>query len=289
VISALDEQPVFFPGSGTELAGVLTLPPEPDGSIVLIPWGGGAYPSSGKNRIRTSLARAMAEQGHAVLRFDYAGVGESGGEYREAELTTAFVDDILAASSFGRTLGHDRMFIVANCFGGYSALMAARQLSDLSGLALIRAPVRRDHKQVLGAERTLREWAQGSKRLRPSYLLDGRRRAVYRKMLGAKARSYLPKTAGTASKFSLSVRHLCEHHVPILMLYSADDHFHGDLTAELSQGLGAVLDAAGPSTRLVLTDENLDGFTTVRSQAFVADEVIRWLRELTGPPSISGR
>ena len=60
MIGAAEERPVFFDAAGTQLAGVLTMPPAPNGRVVLMPWGTAAYPSSGRNRVRTTLDAVLS-------------------------------------------------------------------------------------------------------------------------------------------------------------------------------------------------------------------------------------
>ena len=293
MITAADEHPIYFDGPGGHLAGVLTVPPNPNGLTIIIPWGGGAYPSSGKNRIRTRLAREMAADGYHTFRFDYEGVGESGGEYKVADLHRAFRNDITAAMSALADLGHTRIVVVANCIGGWSALTASPNLTGVEAMAIVRAPVSRDHQEVKGAERTTVDWLRATRRFRPRYLRDAKRRGIYRKMLGAKARSLVPgggaRSAGKESAFAIGVRHLLEHDIPLLLLYSNDDHFHHDLAAVLAGGLGDELERAPATTRLVLTEERLQGWQSLSAQTLLVDEVRAWLREVTArQPSATG-
>lgn len=298
MIGGADEVPLYFQGSGAHLAGVLTVPHSPNGITILIPWGGGAYPSSGKNRIRTRLARALAEDGYHAFRFDYEGVGESGGVYRVADMRSAFRSDILSALRLLEREGLHRVIVVANCIGGFSSVTSAHKMPGLEGMVIVRAPVSRDHQQVQGAERSVADWLRGVKRFKLRYLRDPRRRATYRKMLGAKVRSMLPGrtiVADGESRFGQGIRYLLQNDLPLLLLYSNDDHFHHDLTAELAGGLGAELERAGPTTRLMLTDERLQGWGSLAAQSLLIDEVRAWLREVAAlrsgepaPASIGG-
>ena len=281
MIGGADEVPLYFEGSGVDLAGVLTVPHSPNGIAILIPWGGGAYPSSGKNRIRTRLARAVAEDGYHAFRFDYEGVGESGGTYRVADMRSAFRSDILSALRLLQREGLHRVIVVANCIGGFSSVTSAHKMPGLEGMVVVRAPVSRDHQQVQGAERSMADWLRGVKRFKLRYLRDPRRRATYRKMIGAKVRSVLPGRiigaggsggsggSGGESRFGQGVRYLLANDLPLLLLYSNDDHFHHDLVAELAGGLGAELERAGPTTRLVLTEERLQGWGSLAAQALL--------------------
>jgi alpha/beta superfamily hydrolase len=282
-IAAYDETPVFIDGHETHLAGVLTVPRHPNGFVILMPWGNGAYPSSGKNRIRARLARRLAEHGYHALRFDYRGVGESGGTPAAVDMSTPFSEDIVAVARWLAEQGLHRLILVGSCFGAWSALMASPELPGLEGLVMLRAPTHRDHREVVGASRSIADWTRAAKRFRPSYLFDARRRRTYRKMVRAKVTSLLPRrwTSRVRSRFSTGVVALFDRGIPVFFLYSEDDHFHRDLQSELDNGLGLAIETAPPPTRIVLTSERLQGFATLRAQDFILNEVVSWVDERT--------
>jgi len=79
------ERPLVFPCAGDSLFGILH-PPETDARArgVLIVVGGPQY-RVGSHRQFVLLARALAAHGYPVMRFDYRGMGDSGGELRDFE------------------------------------------------------------------------------------------------------------------------------------------------------------------------------------------------------------
>src|SRR5688572_16871199 len=101
--STFAEELVFFPCADISLAGILATPLHPNGLAVVLPWGGGSFPSSAQNRVRARLARTLAERGFYTFRFDNIGVGESEGQYRKADLAKPNTEEILAASAFLRS------------------------------------------------------------------------------------------------------------------------------------------------------------------------------------------
>jgi pimeloyl-ACP methyl ester carboxylesterase len=127
------------------MAGILTIPPDPNGHSILIPWGAGAYPSSGRNRLRARFARYMAERGYHALRFDYTGVGESTGEYRRGNLKHPYSDEIRVAARWLVDAAPDHLMVVANCFGAWSTLTAVTELPPTEAVCLINSPLGRDH------------------------------------------------------------------------------------------------------------------------------------------------
>ncbi len=80
-----DEQALLFDCAGDTLVGVLARPAVPRKPLrlgVLIVVGGPQY-RAGSHRQFVTLARSLAAAGHAVLRFDYRGMGDSSGTARD--------------------------------------------------------------------------------------------------------------------------------------------------------------------------------------------------------------
>jgi exosortase A-associated hydrolase 1 len=92
--SAALEMPLQFGCDGTTLLGILhSATHRASGLGVIVVVGGPQY-RVGSHRQFVIMARAFAAAGHAVLRFDYRGMGESDGEPRTFETVDA---DIRAA------------------------------------------------------------------------------------------------------------------------------------------------------------------------------------------------
>lgn len=277
----IEERLVFFPCGQSSLAGILAIPPKPNGRTVLIPWGGGAYPSSGRNRLRARMAGTLAEEGFHAFRFDYVGVGESEGVYRKPDMAAPNTEEINAACIWLTSQGLSRIMVVANCFGAWSSLMAAPMIRGLEAMAVVNAPVRRDHLQVRAAERSWRWWFTKLKSLRLRKLRSADNRARYRKLVAAKASS-LAGSGERDPRFSRAVRYLLDRRIPVLLLYG-DDDFRVDLELELDRGLRAAIERAGPPTRLAIVSERLEGCASLSAQAVLMKQVIPWLRELSEP------
>lgn len=87
------ERPTLFECDGDRLIGIIAQPPQPIETGVVIIVGGPQY-RAGSHRQFTLLARQLAEQGIASIRFDYRGMGDSEGDMRNFEAIDA---DIKAA------------------------------------------------------------------------------------------------------------------------------------------------------------------------------------------------
>lgn len=285
-VSGINERLVFFPSGVTSLAGILTVPAQPNGRTVLIPWGGGAFPSSARNRLRARLARTLAQEGFHSFRFDYPGVGESDGEYRRGSVQRPYTEEIIDAYAWLTTQGLARVSIVANCLGAWSSLMAAQQIPSLEALALVNTPVGRDHTQVRASQRSWRWWVQGIRRLRLSNLRSGSKRARYRKLIAAKASS-LGGRRGTDLRFTKSVEGVLQREVSILFMYGPDG-FRRDFDTALENGLRETIDGTHFLTRLILTEDRLEGFATLAIQDLFVKEVASWLIELGDVVSLPG-
>ena len=130
------EEPLRIASSGEELYGMLHHPWSAGRGAVLL------CPADGEERawcLRTyvEIARALAERGHWVLRFDYAGQGESAGAYEDASIDSR-VRDIASALDVLRERSGDRKpAVVAARLGAALALEAAARDSQVECLALL--------------------------------------------------------------------------------------------------------------------------------------------------------
>jgi pimeloyl-ACP methyl ester carboxylesterase len=112
-----------------------------------------------------ALAQWAAQQGRALLRFDYTGHGESGGAFDEATISV-WLADVLAMIAHG---GGEKPILVGSSMGGWLALLAARALEaegrPPGGLVLIAPAV--DFTEAL-------MWGQFSPAIREEIISQGR-------------------------------------------------------------------------------------------------------------------
>jgi exosortase A-associated hydrolase 1 len=130
-----DELAVKFVCEHQDMFGILSVPDQPGPRAVLIVVGGPQY-RAGSHRQFTLLARSLAEQGIAVLRFDYRGMGDSEGEARsfddvDSDLGCA-VDHLLAAVPQARDV-----VIWGLCDAASAALFYAGGDTRVCGLVLL--------------------------------------------------------------------------------------------------------------------------------------------------------
>jgi exosortase A-associated hydrolase 1 len=77
VTSQYDERAILFECAGERLVGIVASPPKPKLGVMVIV--GGPQYRAGSHRHFVLLARRLAEEGAAVMRFDYRGMGDSSG------------------------------------------------------------------------------------------------------------------------------------------------------------------------------------------------------------------
>lgn len=137
-----DETVVLIPCGADRLVGLLHRPQQPrrTGVLVIV---GGPQVRAGSHRQFVQLARALARRGHAVLRFDVRGMGDSDGAPR------AFTDlgeDIRAAldAFMASTPALRDVVLWGLCDGASAALLhhAAQADPRVRGLVLLNPWVR---------------------------------------------------------------------------------------------------------------------------------------------------
>lgn len=79
------------------------------------------------HRIYRQLAQSLADEGMAVLRFDYHGTGDSAGSSAEVDWERCVRDATTAAAELRRRSGVDRVVAFGARLGGSVALAAAEQ------------------------------------------------------------------------------------------------------------------------------------------------------------------
>ncbi|MBN5232414.1 alpha/beta hydrolase [Serratia marcescens] len=90
------------------------------------------------------ISRALAEQGIAVLRFDFTGLGNSSGDFANSNFSSN-VDDLIAAASFLDRHYQAPDILVGHSLGGTAILAAAQHLPSVKGVVTIGAPAEPSH------------------------------------------------------------------------------------------------------------------------------------------------
>jgi len=132
-----DTAKVEFPGAlGASLNARLDSPVAPPVAYALFAH---CFTCSKETRAATYLAAALAERGIATLRFDFTGLGGSGGDFANTNFTSN-VDDLVAAADFLRARYRAPEILVGHSLGGAAVLAAAPRIPEATGVATIGAP-----------------------------------------------------------------------------------------------------------------------------------------------------
>ena len=93
-------------------------------------------------RAAATIARTLANKGLMVLRFDFTGLGGSGGGL---EGFAGNVDDLVAAADALRGAGRAPTLLVGHSLGGAAVIAAAEHIPEVAAVVTIGAPFEVDH------------------------------------------------------------------------------------------------------------------------------------------------
>ena len=131
------EIPVLLECQGSEMLGICTQPDTPKALGFVVVVGGPQY-RAGSHRQFLLLSRHLAAAGHAVLRFDLRGMGDSDGAPRSFET----IDDDIAAGIAGlrqHCPSVQQVVLFGLCDGASAALLYCARQKDarVAGLCLL--------------------------------------------------------------------------------------------------------------------------------------------------------
>ncbi len=126
----------FTTQSGVQLAALLE---EPDGEIRASALFAHCFTCSKDILAAREIARALAKEGIAVLRFDFTGLGNSEGEFANTNFTSNIADLIAAAQALSERVAPPTL-LIGHSLGGAAVIAAARHLPSVRAVATIGAP-----------------------------------------------------------------------------------------------------------------------------------------------------
>lgn len=91
------------------------------------------------NRAAVRIARILAQHGVGVLRFDFAGLGESEGDFADSRFSLD-VQDLAAAAKAMAEDGKIPSLLIGHSLGGAAAIAAAALLPSIHAVATINTP-----------------------------------------------------------------------------------------------------------------------------------------------------
>jgi pimeloyl-ACP methyl ester carboxylesterase len=137
---------VTFEGSGGDLlAARLDLPDGPPVAMALFAH---CFTCSKDIFAATRIAGSLTEEGIAVLRFDFTGLGQSGGDFANTTFSSN-VDDLVRAADHLRDTAGAPSLLIGHSLGGAAVLAAAHLIPEARAVATIGAPADPAHVATL--------------------------------------------------------------------------------------------------------------------------------------------
>lgn len=185
-----------------------------------------------KDHVATArIARGLTSRGLGVLRIDFTGLGESGGDFAETTFS-ADVEDLVRAADHLREEHTAPVLLVGHSLGGAAVLAAADRIPEARAVVTIGAPYSPDHVVGLfdGVRATID--SDGAAPVR----LGGRQFTVRRAFLDDIAEQPQHERIAALGR-------------PLLVLHSPDDDVVDVANAR------RIIDAAGPKSSFVALDD----------------------------------
>ena len=138
----MQSKKVSFPNaSGQTLSGILDVPA---GAPVAYALFAHCFTCSKNLKAATNIARAMTEAGIAVLRFDFTGLGDSGGAFEDTSFSSN-VNDLLSAADWLGSEYRSPEILFGHSLGGTAVLQAAPKVPSAVAVATIGSPADPSH------------------------------------------------------------------------------------------------------------------------------------------------
>ena len=128
---------VTFEGTqGSPLAGILDRPARAPRAYALFAH---CFTCSKDLKAVGWISRTLVEKGIAVLRFDFTGLGESGGEFSDSNFSSN-LGDLEAAAEFLRAGYEAPALLIGHSLGGAAVLAVAEKIPETVAVATLGAP-----------------------------------------------------------------------------------------------------------------------------------------------------
>jgi uncharacterized OsmC-like protein/pimeloyl-ACP methyl ester carboxylesterase len=135
----------FIGESGQTLSGRLDLPEGPVSAYALFAH---CFTCTKNSLAAARVAKALTRLGFGVLRFDFTGLGQSGGDFADSSFSGS-VADIVSAAAAMHSAGRAPSLLVGHSLGGAAVLAAAADLPNILAVVTIGAPFDVKHAEHL--------------------------------------------------------------------------------------------------------------------------------------------
>lgn len=294
------DEPVLFPEPDNTYFGILSVPTSDNATktaVVLLSGTFGGTTTIGRNRIWVRMARRLAREGHPVLRFDYAGLGDSVGEMVCYELETPAVPELSAAFDLLASRGATEIIVVGTCYGSRTALVGSAGDPRVRGVYLLAPPVRSGRKGTGGADHLAQQHGSAvlaMNALKPrnirKLVQDKRSRASAMRIMERKAHSIAQRlrpdeeppaepSRDAAPDFHRPLRRLLTDGVPVHLLFGTDDFFWAQFQDATEGRLGDDIARFSDLLTVETVPGAVRGFLSLRVQDIAIDSVAAWIAE----------
>jgi putative redox protein len=214
----------------------------------------------------TRISQALTGEGFAVLRFDFTGLGGSGGDFANTNFSSN-VGDLVAAADFLRANYAAPALLIGHSLGGAAVLAAAHRIPESVAVATIGAPSEPAHVRHLLAPAAAELTARGEAEID----LAGRRFHIRQQLLDDLAQ------AGAAEAIGRLRKALLIFHSPL------------DKTVGIDNAAQIFLAAKHPKSFVSL--DQADHLVTRKEDAlYIAQVLAAWAGRYVGlaaPPAIA--
>lgn len=138
----------FTGAEGQHLSGTLDLPDGPVSSYALFAH---CFACTKSSLVAVRLSQTLTALGYGVLRFDFTGLGQSGGDFADSSFSGS-ITDLVAAADVLRKAGRPPSMLIGHSLGGAAVLAAASKIADVKAVATIGAPADVEHVTHLFAD-----------------------------------------------------------------------------------------------------------------------------------------
>ncbi len=286
-------------GENERFFGVLTESLGARSDLVVIVPNTGANPRVGTNRFNVTVARRLAEHGHAVLRMDLGGIGDSPAAEGRAEndlFSDQSVADMRAAIDAAAARGYRHFVAMGLCSGAYMSFHTGLRDERITAIVMMNPPafewtpgrkVERIANRRAGNVRSTRYYRGRALRLGTwKRLLRGEVQAkvigrVLAQRLRDRATTAVKRTAmrvGAAewvmSDLARKFASLVDRGTRVLLLFNSEEA----MLDELDKNLGGLMTwLAKRGVELETIDDTDHTFAPVWSQERAADVLIEFI------------
>ena len=281
--------PLIIELDDRQLFGIVSQVEKPTSvGVVLLQANGNAF--GGRTRFTLRLAHSLAARGVPVLRLDYEGTGESSGGVANLDSRAPAGEDVRAAISAFRNMGHEHVVLAGYCYGGAAALAGSQDNESVAAVVLMAPPAESRVKRATfvtvgrvarGALQPAR-WAalrHGSIRRRYKGLLSMIYYTYKRKLVPTKESREWLKPA-LLEGFVHGLTSLADRRVPTLLLLGEPDRTYETLQRADDPAVAAVLAPGASSIEVKLLHGGLHGLRDGRIEQAAIDSVTEWVADL---------